>query len=255
MVTSRETRSVPGIYAVAGERGTRPGLGGRVGTRNARRGLTAVGLPSSRPFTDLFTASHADGASGGPVAERVCFDGCLTYEGATCGDGDGLLANETMVFDRMVAWDAMARCGLPGLDTPLVRAEALDYAGNAGADESRLPVEPPLSAPDCQADLRVVHLGGGSANVSFAPSFDAERYDIVRGDVGALAPGPSSVDLGTVACLADDITATTTTAAALPAPGSAFFYLSRYEHGPTVAEYGWSSAGEPHRPTAGDCPP
>ena len=78
-------------------------------------------------------------------------------------------------------------------------------------------------------------------------------YDVIRGDLAALAAAGPAVDLGTVTCIENDSVDNATLALEdpeVPAPGQGFFYLYR---GAPGGDYGSSSSGAPRRPAAGDC--
>ncbi len=83
----------------------------------------------------------------------------------------------------------------------------------------------------------------------------AAAYDVIRGNVGSLQiVGGTQVDLGSVVCIENESTDTTTAPnhrdAATPALGQGFFYLFRVSGG----SYGMSSSALPRVPGAGTCP-
>ncbi|UCF69153.1 MAG: hypothetical protein JSV80_07685, partial [Acidobacteriota bacterium] len=208
-------------------------------------------IPSTLPFTDLFEASDEDGASGGVVLEQVFLDDCLVFDGATyVEEPNGLLSDDTLEITRELLCEVVARCGLPGMDEPVVRVDAYDCGGNLGSSFRVIPVNPKLFPPACQALLTL-----SGDEVSWLPVFEAEAYDLGRGDVRRLAAADGIVDLGSVSCLAEDTMSTNSTDGARPQAGEAFFYLVRYRHGLTTSEYGWSSADEPERSGEEDCIP
>jgi len=86
------------------------------------------------------------------------------------------------------------------------------------------------------------------------------RYDVVRGDVGALAFGTGGVDLGAVVCLENDSPDNDTVGfadAAAPASGQAFFYVLRGSAGLLAGpgSYGVASSGALRVAASGDCAP
>lgn len=87
------------------------------------------------------------------------------------------------------------------------------------------------------------------------------RYDVIRGDVAQLAFGPvGTITLGSVTCLEDDSPDATTAGfgdPALPAPGSAHFYLQRGSAGLSLGPGSWGqgSNGGERIATAGGCGP
>lgn len=89
----------------------------------------------------------------------------------------------------------------------------------------------------------------------------AVSHDVIRGDLPGLMPGGSQIDLGRVACLADDIPQANWWYVSGPADpespplGTAYFYLVRafgLPDGDTT--YGHSSDGLEEIPLSGDCP-
>ena len=109
----------------------------------------AVAIPASLPFSALFAASDDDGAAGGPVLEQMFWDGCLLFDGATFGDGDGLLQDEVMTVDRTLLCDAIDRCGLPGMTSPEVSVEVTDCAGNRRSAKRTMAITPEVQPTDC----------------------------------------------------------------------------------------------------------
>lgn len=87
------------------------------------------------------------------------------------------------------------------------------------------------------------------------------RYDVIRGNVANLQPGPgSTVDLGPVACLENDSPDSDTGGSpdlVDPAAGQAFFYAYAGSQGLAAppGSYGRSTAGAERVPGAGACPP
>jgi subtilisin family serine protease len=68
----------------------------------------------------------------------------------------------------------------------------------------------------------------------------ATRYDLLRGDVGALQ---SSGSIAAAACRANDLTTPSFDDADLPAPGAAFYYLARAQNSCGTSDYGANSGG------------
>jgi hypothetical protein len=100
-----------------------------------------------------------------------------------------------------------------------------------------------------------VALGVQGSRIRWQHIFLADAYDVVRGDVRRLSDGPGQVDLGPLACLANDVPLAEVTDTAQPDPGAAFFYLVRYRRASTLSEYGWSSGDEVRRSDGEGCPP
>jgi hypothetical protein len=99
----------------------------------------SASLPGGLPFTLAFEATDDDGAAGKIVHERTLLDGCVTHDGRTYGDGDGLLSDETIELTVAELCRIAARCGFTNLHQPEVRVEALDCGGNLGFDTRALP--------------------------------------------------------------------------------------------------------------------
>jgi Tol biopolymer transport system component len=85
------------------------------------------------------------------------------------------------------------------------------------------------------------------------------RYDVVRGDVANLAPGPTgTIDLGPVVCLEDDSPDAHTHGfedAAQPSPGQVFFFLRRGTRGSSDGPGSWGqgSSGDERMAGGGSC--
>lgn len=77
------------------------------------------------------------------------------------------------------------------------------------------------------------------ATYSWSTATFGTRYDVVRGDLGALAVGPGG---GDEVCF-DNLAGPTLTDLTVPAPGSGFWYLSRGENTCGVGTYGTRSDG------------
>lgn len=84
------------------------------------------------PVSEIFRAGDDDGASGGVVLERILLQECVLFDGATYGDGDGLLSDELVgvTLDELCA--VFDRCGFDVVDQPTVTVEAYDCGGNRG---------------------------------------------------------------------------------------------------------------------------
>lgn len=88
----------------------------------------------------------------------------------------------------------------------------------------------------------------------------AFRYDVVRGEIANLAIAGSTVDLGPVTCLANDLPALDTSAypdGTDPAPGHVFFYVERGSEGLLVGpgSYGQGTGARERIAGAGGCGP
>lgn len=119
-------------------------------------------IPRNAPFGFSFTSADDDGAAGGPVHELVLLDGCLLFDGNTFGDQDGLLTDETLLFDGAAICAAIARCGVSQWVDPKLAVEVRDCGGNAARATKMLrgtiAPNPALCAPrrprGLQPDLR-----------------------------------------------------------------------------------------------------
>lgn len=114
---------------------------------------------------------------------------------------------------------------------------------------------------DYAFDLHPINLSGSLFSWDAAPG--AVSYDLIRGSLGSLHDNGSAVQLGTVVCVEDDSSDTTTAAgaeaaspdASVPAAGAAYFYLVRYHDGVSNRSYGFShKAGHERQAGPGDCP-
>lgn len=76
-------------------------------------------------------------------------------------------------------------------------------------------------------------------------------FDVLRGDVAALAVAEDYVDLGPTSCIEEDSTDTRGTTPGEPSPGAAYFYLVR--PGYIRGHYGASSAAQRRTAGATDC--
>jgi hypothetical protein len=94
-----------------------------------------LSLPADLPLDLILSSDDGDGASGEVLRERLFLDGCLVYDGATWGDGDGLLKDEVLSLDEEELCRVVDLCGFTSLDRPVFRAEAEDCGGNVGYDE------------------------------------------------------------------------------------------------------------------------
>ena len=99
---------------------------------------------------------------------------------------------------------------------------------------------------------------GSSTPVAWDVEPGFVRYDVIRGDVASLQHrADSTVDLGPVVCLGDDMPDDRITGAdALqPAAGQVLFYLHRGTQGllDGPGSYGQGSGGLERVPASGDC--
>jgi hypothetical protein len=96
--------------------------------------------------------------------------------------------------------------------------------------------------------------------LSWDPLPWALGYDVIRGDLAALAPGlDNTVDLGAVVCIendSDDANTVGNEDAAIPSAGQGFFYLYRPNPGDLVGanSLGQGTGGLERVSASGDCP-
>jgi hypothetical protein len=84
--------------------------------------------------------------------------------------------------------------------------------------------------------------------------FEATSYDIIRGDLGLVSEGASTINLGAVTCVEDnspDLLFSET--GVTPPVGSTYFYLMRNQDPNVKGSYGRSTAGKTRVPASGNC--
>ena len=100
---------------------------------------------------------------------------------------------------------------------------------------------------------------GGAATVlswNPVPGGAGVEYDVVRGELAALAGGPGGVDLGDLACVeqgSPDADTVGNPDEETPDPGTGRFYLVRFRLGLSIGGWGAGSVGLP-RNGSGGCP-
>ena len=134
-----------------------------------------------------------------------------------------------------------------------------DLGGVDGCDLLIQPASVASASPSCpdQLGLRLTE-GAGIVKWSRAPC-DA-TYDLIRGEISAVTPGGSQINLGTVSCLADDVAqprrdveVTGPADPEIPLVGSVYFYLVRPRGLALPETYGTSSDNQERVPFSGDC--
>lgn len=95
-------------------------------------------VPASLPLSIVFLDADDDGAAGGVIHETISLQGCLVYDGATYGNRDGLLRDESIALTEAELCRIAAQCGFASLDQPELLVEATDCGGNVGVDSHRL---------------------------------------------------------------------------------------------------------------------
>ena len=71
--------------------------------------------------------------------EVIFLDGCPIYDGATYGNRDGLLTDESVPLNRASLCRARQVCGRSSWTNPILRVEATDCGGNIGAAQIVVP--------------------------------------------------------------------------------------------------------------------
>lgn len=146
----------------------------------------------------------------------------------------------------------------------LISAGAEDGLGRPGEDTAgfdfyhgwgRVNMDRTLRATRSTVSLRVE--GKANTRILFAEANPlASSYDFVRGQLESLSESAAGVNVGPVVCLVDDAVDPDTSGSednAVPDPGSAFFYLARFNAAPGAGSYGGSSTNRDRAPSSGGC--
>ncbi len=211
--------------------------------------------------------------SGEAVLPRISGDGSVIwfFSNAPVFDDDPDRPVELFRIDVASGEIRRASALRGGIEGPL---GALGLGGGSGASVARDGRRAALAAggdpvrenPDALpeiflADLRTrprIDVSKASPTlVSWTVESGPVRYDVIRGDVAALATG---VDLGAVVCLEDDSPDADTAGfedPLEPAPAQAFFYLYRGTEGQAAGPGSWGagSDGSGRTPSSGSCAP
>ncbi|MBP7146336.1 MAG: PD40 domain-containing protein [Acidobacteria bacterium] len=214
----------------------------------------------------------AEGSSTGP---RISGNGAYVYftSNAPFGESDPDVPAD--LYRVAAAGGPVQRVGGLRFGAPVSMISALVGGGAAGA------------APDHSGD-RAVFAGFGDATghnrdqlqelwlvdraaqpairvsreLPTVVSWDVEsgplRYDLVRGEAGALSGAPGAADLGAVVCLENDSPDADSASGpdpVAPAAGHVFFYVYRGSEGLLAGpgSYGRSTSGAERQPASGDC--
>jgi N-acetylneuraminic acid mutarotase len=108
-------------------------------------------LPASLPLAIVFRSADADGAAGEVVHETISLQGCVAYDGATFGNRDGLLRDETIALTGAELCRIARVCGFTELDDPELQVVATDCGGNAGVASTRIHGRMSLGPRYCSA--------------------------------------------------------------------------------------------------------
>ncbi len=219
------------------------GAGGVSGAGGDGFDLAVVGLTRARYvlITDLNLGTGHAGPAEGFDLDAVIAVNSEPVAAWPDGDGDGL-SDDIEGFDL----------GSDPLDPD---TDGDGIPDGIEAARCRSPVAPgdaPWFLP--RPDLRMLHdraTGNTHGRWSFISS--SARYDLVRGAISASTPAPGDP----VVCLEDNsfnLTSADRPDGAVPAPGTAFFYLVRVSGAPG-GTYGRASGGAPRTFVQGDCAP
>jgi hypothetical protein len=134
----------------------------------------------------------------------------------------------------------------------LIVAGAEDLVGPAGIDLpgwdedfgfGRANMELTLLGTQAVTTLRVD--GGANTRLFYETANPlADSYDFIRGDLSAIGPSGTGIELGSVVCIENDSVDPDTAGnedAAIPAQGQAFYYLGRFNKDVWPGSYGGSS--------------
>jgi hypothetical protein len=114
----------------------------------------SITLPATLSMALAFSASDDDGAAGGVVHERIELDGCPIFDGATYGDGDGLLSDESIALDLGTLCRVANACSRSALSAPVLVVKARDCGGNEGSAALSLTGRVALKPGVCGKDGR-----------------------------------------------------------------------------------------------------
>jgi len=123
-------------------------------------------------------------------------------------------------------------------------------AGTAPNGELHAYLLEPSSPPGCP-----LRIGLDAGHISWNAQPGAVGYDVVRGDLATLEASAGDFTRATIACLADDTTATMTDDPVLPAPGGGFWLLVRLVSGTGPGSYDDGSSPVASRDTGIDASP
>ena len=89
------------------------------------------------------------------------------------------------------------------------------------------------------------------------PGGSLTLHDLARGNLTNLSGNASAVSLGPLTCIENDSPDTSSQShpdTQVPAPGTAFFYVVRFQEGPVVGPWGFGSGGGERAGTGGCAP-
>jgi len=143
-------------------------------------------------------------------------------------------------------------------DAPYLELVNSDGSGHVRIDATPMPFASAIdwarSGDPSFNGLRMVKGKSGEVGVTWLPRPGSDSYDVIRGDVANLATLVDHVDLGPVACVANDTTALALADATQPAPGQCFIWYTRPNKAGVPGSYGKTADGREYLPASGDCP-
>lgn len=184
--------------------------------------------PAPRLVLDSIVSSEPDNAPGGG-------------DGNTTGDIEGALLG-TADFDFLLR--AEREGNGPGR-TYTIRYRATDASANhdVGTDTVKVPHD--QNGIDEPISLKVDD--ALSTLVRWEPAYQAQHFDVIRGNLEQIRVDGSNFELGAVICLKTNATTDSAVGsedAVVPQPGKAFFYLVQFYDGAKESSYGERSAAK-----------
>jgi penicillin amidase len=172
------------------------------------------------------------------------------------GGGDGHTTNDiqTGTDDFLIALRA-ERQGQGSGRLYTVTYSATDDSGNSTI--ASVDVGVPYDLASVVEPLHLTVSGKESTIIDWGGVDGAVHYDVVRGDLANVRVQGSDVVLGSVDCIENQSTDTTTSGHAdtlQPAPGQVFFYVVQFFDGIEESSYGSESVGRARVTSGGDCP-
>jgi hypothetical protein len=103
---------------------------------------------------------------GEVVHETIALQGCIVYDGATYGDRDGILHDESIALTRAEFCRIGVLCGFHELSDPELRVTASDCGGNEATASVRIPGRLSLDVANCWGGLVPKSKGPGTVKKS-----------------------------------------------------------------------------------------
>jgi hypothetical protein len=210
--------------------------------------------PPNHHMVDVTATVVADDSCGPPMLTLTS----IASDEADNGQGDGNTVNDIQEADVETAdfqFKLRAeRAG--GGDGRIYTAvyTATDGAGNSATEAGFVVVPHDQGGVVEPIEVGVVETDSGSV-VTWGAVTGVQTFDVIRGDLSAIAETPVVINLGSVACIEDnsgDLNTVGWDDSASPPPNEGFFYLVEYNDG-TGSSYGTESVGKPRAAGAGDC--